>query len=160
LVDTFDEVFAAHHDTLVRLAGLLTGNRAVAEDVVADAFARTYPKWKRGHIDDVGAYLRRAVVNETNAVFRRRKRPVMPEPAVTDSHEAAIVEHERVWREVLALAPRQRAVLVLRFWMGMSERETAETLGIALGTVKSATSRALVALRTSLADEEGTREHA
>jgi RNA polymerase sigma-70 factor (sigma-E family) len=160
-VDDFGDVFAAHHARLLRLAGLITGSRVAAEDAVAEAFARTYPKWRRGRIDDVGSYLRRAVVNECHAHFRRRRRR---EPfvhlATVDSAEGEVVEHDHVWTAIASLPVRQRTVLVLRYWDGLSEAETAQTLRIPIGTVKSNASRAMTTLRSLLAERDDEIEDA
>lgn len=69
----FAVVFNAHHRRAVRLAWVLTGDAHVAEDIVAEAFSKVWLQWDKGRVDDVGAYLRRAVVNHVRSRSRRRK---------------------------------------------------------------------------------------
>jgi RNA polymerase sigma-70 factor (sigma-E family) len=151
---SFDDVFTAYHGRLLKLACLITGDRGAGEDAVAEAFAKTFPQWKRGRLDDVSAYLRRAVVNECYAVFRRRRRREPVAETIVESAEDRILERERVWGALLELPFRQRAVLVLRHWEGLNEAETAAVLGMPVGTAKSTASRAMDRLRVVLAEEE------
>lgn len=156
-VHTLDELYAAHRLSLVRLAILLVDDFASAEDVVHDAFAAYVAKAPRLRDPSARlAYLRMAVVNGSRSALRRRRtaRAYQPphdvEPARPD--DLAILSEEQ--REVLAaldrLPPRQREVVVLRYWSGLSETEIAAALGISRGTVKSTASRALDALEKIL----------
>lgn len=155
--DEYSMVFREHYDGLLRFAYVLTGNQSEAEDVVAEAFARVMPKWKRGGIENLAAYLRRAVVNESNGRFRRlrlqrrednrRRADVECDPAPDDRVVAKLL----VARLLLELSPQQRAVVVLRHLEDRSEAECAEILGITTGSVKAYLSRALDRLR-ALAD--------
>ena len=149
--DDFEDVFRTHHDRLVRLAGLLCGNATVAEDAVAEVFARLYRRWQPGTIEDVDAYLRRAVVNEIGGEFRRRarrgRRVIPPNVTTATSAEDAVTERDRMWEAMLRLPARQRAVLVLRYFDDASEARVAAILEVPLGTVKSTTARGLDGLR-------------
>jgi RNA polymerase sigma-70 factor (sigma-E family) len=152
------ELYAAHRLQLVRLAVLLVDDFASAEDVVQDAFAALArrPDAVRDPSKAL-AYLRVSVVNTARSALRRRRtaRGYSPpdDVAPPGPEDAAVLAEEH--REVIAglhtLAPRQREVLVLRYWSNLSEAEIARTLGISQGTVKSTASRALVALEKSMA---------
>ena len=104
----FVDVFHAHQAAALRLAYLLTGDAGLAEDVVADAFARMYGKWRRDHINDPRAYLRRAVVNQIRGGYRRTatRRPLFRGAAmsVSVSYQACSVKRaaQEVTRDRLA----------------------------------------------------------
>jgi RNA polymerase sigma-70 factor (sigma-E family) len=144
----FDEYVAARFPALRRLAYLLTGDWNEAEDLVQDALVRCQRRWHGIAADDPHAYVRRAVVNGA-ANWRRRRRIELPLPDVQQSGDhAASTDARLVLLEALRRLPvDQRQVLVLRFYEQLTEAETAQALGIAPGTVKSRTSRALEALR-------------
>lgn len=155
----FGAVFQAHQTRLLRVAYLLTGDRERAEDSVAEAFAKVWPHWQRGRVDDERSYLTRAVVNEVTSVGRRltvatRLRHRTATPAVALPGDDASAERLRVVSALAALPARQRAVIVLRFYDDLSEAAAAEVLGMRVGTVKSQTSRGLARLRTILQEEE------
>ena len=131
----------------VRLAGLLTQDALVAEDLAQEAFTRVFPKWSR--IENPHAYLRVAIVNATRSWQSRRhtERTKLPLVATPGSTELVF----DVLADAVAVLPyRQRAALVLRYHAGLSEAEIAEALGCRPGTVKSLTSRALRALRKGI----------
>ncbi len=149
----FTEYLAARQAALLRTAYLVCGDRHQAEDVLQTALAKLYLSWDkvrdRGAID---AYVRRIVVNETTSSWRRpwhrreRATDVLPETAThhdtyDDGGSAAL------WDVVRSLPPQARAVVVLRYYEQLSEAETAETLGVSKGTVKSQSSRAMALLR-------------
>ena len=154
----FAAVFETHRRPALRLAYVLTGNANEAEDVVAEAFARMYPHYLSGKIDDPGAYLRRTVVNVTRGRFRRlatrrnyeagRRRG---EPVVASDDEA-VVARDSLRLALASLPPRQRAAVVLRVIEDLSEAETAEMLGVSVGTVKGYVSRALERLRNEMGE--------
>jgi len=155
--DDLGELYVAHRLSLVRLAVLLVDDRALAEDVVQDAFAGLAARSARLRDADAAlAYVRRSVVNGSRSVLRRRRtaRGYVPPRGIEDARpdERAVLAEEH--REILValdrLAPRQREVLVLRYWSGLSEAEIAETLGISRGAVKSTASRALDHLETMM----------
>lgn len=153
--DAFRAVFAEHHTRLFRLACLLTGDTALADEVTAEVFARVLPKWRAGAVDEPLAYLRRSVVNEVRSRHRRRAHEVS---AATRwrarSTELVLDEHRVLDAPVIEalrnLPPRQRAVVVLRFHDDLSELEVARILGMAPGSVKSHASRGLARLRIAL----------
>lgn len=141
---------------LVRTAYVLTGDHARAEDLVQTALVRTYRAWNRIERRDVPElYARRIVINLHASWWRRvshrseRTTASIPDVAEPDGTEA-VDRRDQVWRAVLTLPPRMRAIIVLRFLEDLKETETAEVLGCSLGTVKSQTSRALAKLRTHL----------
>lgn len=155
------ELYAAHRLSLVRLALLLVDDVASAEDVVQDAFAAFVARSGRLH-DRAAAlgYLRTSVVNGSRSALRRRRTArayVAPrdlEPDGPDDRAVLGEEHREVLAALDKLAPRQREVVVLRYWSGLSEAEIATTLGISKGAVKSTASRALAALEKLM---EGSR---
>jgi RNA polymerase sigma-70 factor (sigma-E family) len=158
-VDTqFRQFVAARSAALLRTAYLLVGDWAHAEDLLQTALTKTYLAWRRlGEIEAVEAYTRRVLLTTTTSWWRRRwhgERPTatLPDRATPDRIDEQL-ERQRVWRHVLALPVRQRAVLVLRFYEDLTEAETARVLGVAVGTVKSQSARALTTLRARLAEE-------
>lgn len=145
----FTEFLHARQAALLRVAWLLTGNLAEAEDVLQTSLAKLYLAWDRA--EDPHAFLRRVMTNETTSLWRRawRRREVssseLPDGLVdSPSYDDT---QRRVWELVQGLPPKARAVVVLRYYEGLSETEIAETLHISPGTVKSQASRALASLR-------------
>ncbi|MGH3202093.1 MAG: SigE family RNA polymerase sigma factor [Streptosporangiaceae bacterium] len=154
-------LFREHHGDLVRLALLMVGDLPTAEDVVQDVYARLHTRWN--HIaapDEILPYVRAAVLNGCRSVLRRRDlaRRVgaahRDEPPAKSAESEAILSEDR--REVLAalarLPRRRREVLVLRYYLGLSEAEIAAVLGISPGTVKSTAARGLAALARDLGE--------
>jgi RNA polymerase sigma-70 factor (sigma-E family) len=162
--DHLAELYAAHRLGLVRMAVLLVDDLGSAEDVVQDAFAAF--ALRGGHLRDRSAalaYLRVSVVNGCRSALRRRRTaraytpPHEVEPDGPDARAVLSEEHREVLAALDRLAPRQREVLVLRYWSGMSEAEIASALDISRGSVKSTASRALTALEKILPDPEEGR---
>ncbi|MDO9457339.1 RNA polymerase sigma factor [Nocardioides sp.] len=158
--DDLAELYAAHRLSLVRLAILLVDDQASAEDVVQDAFATMASRLHK--LRDPHAalgYLRTSVVNGSRSALRRRRTarayvpPAEAEPPGPDDRVVLAEEHREVLAGLERLAPRQREVLVLRYWSGLSEAEIAEACGISRGSVKSTASRALDALEQILKGE-------
>jgi len=155
--DALTHLYAAYYRSLVRLAALLLRDLAEAEDVVQDAFVAMHGKWGRLREPDKAlAYLRQTVVNKSRSVLRHRTvvERHQPDPARdADSAERGAVVAETSW-EVLGalrrLPQRQREVLVLRYYLDLSEAQIAHTLGVSRGAVKSHASRGMSALRLSL----------
>jgi RNA polymerase sigma-70 factor (sigma-E family) len=152
---SFEDFVCARSNSLLRTALLLTGqNRADAEDLLQVALERAYRHWpKLCREDEPERYVRRILANASTDRWRRRARrpeqrlPVACcEPAVPDG-TAEVVDRQYLLWALAALPPRQRAVLVLRYFDDMSEGETARILGCSLGTVKSQAARALARLR-------------
>ena len=152
----FTAYLAARQPALLRTAYLLTGDRHQAEDVLQTSLAKLYLAWDRVRDrDSVDAYVRRIMVNEHNSVWRRawkrREHPTdeLPESAPhLDSYDDG--RGAELWALVQTLPRRARAVVVLRYYEEMTEAETADVLGISVGTVKSQASRALASMRGRL----------
>jgi RNA polymerase sigma-70 factor (sigma-E family) len=163
--EEFREFMRGRWPAMVRLAYGLTGDQGHAEDVAQAAFARAYASWARvARTGDPDAYVRRIVINENLSRFRKRRvaeslvdevpdRPGRPGQRAADAADPAdaLSDSSALLNALRRLGPRQRAVIVLRFWMDMSEAETAAALNCSVGTVKSQASRALAALRGSAA---------
>jgi RNA polymerase sigma-70 factor (sigma-E family) len=152
----FDEFAAACLPGLLRFAVVLTGDRGLAEDVVQEVLLRVHGRWaKIGALDSPEHYVRRMVVNEY-LTWRRRWGRVVPHPDPPvdfdplSDHAAVHAERDALRIELDKLPRRQRAVLVLRYYAGMSDIEIAEVLGCGAGTVRGYASRALAALRVEL----------
>jgi RNA polymerase sigma-70 factor (sigma-E family) len=146
---TLADLYYAH-----RLAILLVDDLASAEDVVQDSFTGLWRRYgdELTGLDNPLGYLRTAVVNNARSVLRRRKTargytpPHVPDAASAESVAMLSEEHREVLDAVHKLPPRQREVLVLRYWSDLSEADIAEALGISRGTVKSTASRGLEAV--------------
>ncbi len=161
----FTEFVRARGVALHRTAYLLTGDWALAEDLLQTALAKAYLRWDRIESTDPEAYVRRVLANTHATWWRRRWRgevphDVMPDTAGTDGW--GNVDSRAALLKALARLPRRmRAVVVLRYHEDMSEPEVASALGISVGTVKSQCAKALAKLRedTTLAGlaGEGTR---
>jgi RNA polymerase sigma-70 factor (sigma-E family) len=145
---TFEELWGERRPGLLRLASLLTGSRAVAEDVVQEAFVQLHRKW--GSVRAPAPYLRTSVVNGCRMHHRRRSRE--------QAHFAELVgdtvhPETPVVLDALAQLPyRQRAALVLRYYEDRPEAEIADLLGCRPATVRSLVHRGLAALREAMAE--------
>ena len=155
--DRLSDLYRLYADDAVRLAYLITGDRALAEDLVQDAFVRLAGRLL--HLRGTGgfeAYLRRTVVNLANSHFRRRK-----VERRYQEREASMLGPTRQDRDVptreaartalLALPMRQRTAIVLRFYVDLSEAQTADVMGCRRGTVKALVSQGLDKLRPLMA---------
>jgi RNA polymerase sigma factor (sigma-70 family) len=152
-----EEAYRAARPRLIQLAVLLVDDQGTAEDVVQDVFARIQ---RRGYpqVDSIDAYLTTAVLNTARSLLRRRgvaARGLLqlgsrarlrhePDPAELSAEQA------RVWQAITRLPTRQRQVVVCRYYLDLSERATADSLGVSAGTVKTCAARALKTLATSL----------
>ncbi|MFN2518028.1 MAG: SigE family RNA polymerase sigma factor [Jatrophihabitantaceae bacterium] len=154
LDETLADLMNTSGDRLLRLAYQLTHDRSSAEDLVQEALMQVYRSWRR-RAPDVAhgeAYVRRAVVNEY--LRRRRLRASgevitdqVPEGTVLGSFDDEITERDAMWRALAALPPRQRAVLVLRYYEALPDRDIASLMGAKEATVRSLARRAFAALR-------------
>ncbi|MEV0491186.1 SigE family RNA polymerase sigma factor [Streptomyces atratus] len=152
---TFSSFVRARGPVLLRTARSLTANPSDAEDLLQTALTKTYVAWER--IEDhraLDGYVRRALVNTRTSQWRKRKVDEfaceeLPEQETAPAPDPAEQQslHDAMWRAVLKLPDRQRAMVVLRYYEDLSEAQTAEVLGVSIGTVKSAVSRALGKLR-------------
>jgi RNA polymerase sigma-70 factor (sigma-E family) len=154
---TIDDIYRSHRMGMIRLAILLVDDVASAEDVVQEAFTGLYRHWSglRDRAAAIG-YLRTAVVNGSRSMLRRRRTArayVPPDPGTARSAESLAMmsaEHRAVVAALADLPDRQREVLVLRYYGGLSEAEIAEATGLSKGTVKSTASRAIAKLTTAM----------
>ena len=158
---SFDEFVAARARSLFRTAYLLVDHRETAEDLVQSALERAYPRWRR--IQRTGApeaYIRRIIVNLANDLWRSGRgvrwaeldddyQPRLVPQGAADPAER-VATRDALMRALRSLPFGMRAALVLRHWEGLSERETADVLGVSLGTVKSQTNRGLERLRAAV----------
>jgi RNA polymerase sigma-70 factor (sigma-E family) len=154
-----EELYAEHYVRLVRLAVLLLGDVGRAEEVVQDSFVAIYQRISRPRAEaltNAPAYLRQTVVNRSRSVLRHLKvvslhpsEAPMVEPGADDDAMRG-VRRRAVIEAMSELPRRQREVLALRYYLDLSEREIAETLGISSGAVKSHASRGAAALRGHL----------
>jgi RNA polymerase sigma-70 factor (sigma-E family) len=139
---------------MVRLAYALTGDAGHAEDIAQAAFARAYASWGRvRRAGDPDAYVRRILINENRKRYRKQRVPedlhgdLSGTLAGRPGEEQGPEERQALLDALNRLGPRQRAVVVLRYWLDLSEAETAAALNCSVGTVKSQASRALATLR-------------
>jgi RNA polymerase sigma-70 factor (sigma-E family) len=155
-----ERLFASEYAGLCRLATLLVGDRHRGEEIVMEAFLRTFTSWRRLRDRDAApAYLRRAVVNIARSQLRRR---LVEWRANARSHSAEQTRDTRseplhldpVLQAVQALPSRQRAAVVLRYYADLPEAEIAATLGCSAGTVKSQLAKARKTLAARLTEED------
>ncbi len=152
----FNAFFDAHHRDLARLAFLLSGDPDAAEDLTAEAFTQAWKRWDQVIGSDVPlAYVRRIVVNlaasRVRRLVRERRGWRLLGAAWTDRIDGPdLAATEDVRAALRRLPVRKRACVVLRHYYGLSEQETAATLGISVGTVKSQTSRGVAELAALL----------
>ncbi|MEW1830633.1 SigE family RNA polymerase sigma factor [Streptomyces sp. NPDC088196] len=153
---SFASYMRARQPVLLRTARSLTANACDAEDLLQTALTKTYVAWER--IEDhraLDGYVRRALLNTRTSQWRKRKVDEfacdeLPEPETVGGAEDPAEQqalHDAMWRAIAKLPERQRAMVVLRYYEDLSEVQTAEVLGVSVGTVKSAVSRALGKLR-------------
>jgi RNA polymerase sigma-70 factor (sigma-E family) len=159
----FQAFVAAEARALLRTAFLLTGDRGHAEDLMQTALYKAYLHWRRVmRYDRPEAYVRKVMLNERRKFWRRNR----PDEALTaeppdrghPDGTAAVHQREELWTQLRLLAPRTRAVVVLRFWEDRSEADTAEILGCTVGTVKKLGARGLAQLRDHLNPQTGVRQ--
>jgi RNA polymerase sigma-70 factor (sigma-E family) len=153
------ELYERHAPAAARLAYLLTGDRALAEDLVQEAFVRVVGRFRHLRVPDAfWVYLRRTIVNLHTSQLRRRRlerayleraeRDPIPQVGLPD-----VGAREDLWRAIRALPARQRAAVVLRYYEDLSERETADVLGCSNAAAKSLIARAMQTLRAEIESE-------
>ncbi len=162
---SFAEFVALRWTALYRMAYLLTGDPGAADDILQATLVKVFTSWNRvTRADAPEAYVRRMLVNTFVSAGRgaasqhERAQDQLPETSVP-SPETAVVERVNLWAYVTDLPPRQRAVIVLRYYEDLSERQIADTLQCSTGTVKSQAADALRRLRARVGSEpesEGT----
>ena len=162
LTAEIEGLYRSERDRLLRLAVLLVGDRATAEDVVHDAFAELHRRWPilrdRGN---AGAYLSACVANGARSVLRRRRvawrhlKVAEPDAGPAADVDALLAdEHREVAAAVRRLPPRQQQVVALRYWADLNEVEIAQVMGISRGTVKSNAARGLAQLQRYLQEDQ------
>jgi len=149
--DELADFVRARYPQLLRRAYLMTGNQLAAEDLVQEALARCCAAWRRHPITEPDAYVHRIMVNVLISRsrlrrFRESSTDTVPEIGTVDA-TSQHADRDAVWRALLATPPRQRAVLVLRFYEDMTESEIAACLSVTVGTVRSQTAKGLARLR-------------
>jgi RNA polymerase sigma-70 factor (sigma-E family) len=158
-------LFSVQYVPLCRLAYLLLGDAARAEDVVQEAFLRTFAGWGRIRQPELAAaYLRRSVVNLCRSGLRHRpverrgnSRSYRDEADGAGGWEDDVASAHTVLDAVRALPPRQRATVVLRYYLDLSEADIAATLGTSPGTVKSQLAKARAHLAELLGEQHEQR---
>ena len=158
--DGLRELYERRHADMVRFAAFLTGDVTAAEDIAQDAFAKVFDAWDRiGDLGRVDAYLKATVVNLVRGGHRKQqvaeRRATSHLTVVPSAEDAAVrqIGRERVLAAVSCLPIRQRACVVMRHWMRMSESEIAETLALSVGSVRTHIKRGTESLKNSLGDE-------
>ena len=134
----------------MRLALLLTGDRWRADELLQDGLVKMFERWRKlSQRDDLDAYLRRCLVNNHTSIWRRRRRESLMAEVPDRATPGAETDHDDValHQALLSLPTKQRAVVVLRHYEDLPEREVARVLGCSVGTVKSHHSRAMEKLR-------------
>ncbi len=154
---TFEEFAARHLAGMQRFAAVLTGDEIRGDDLVQEVLVRAHLRWRRiASLDRPESYVRKMIVNEFLS-SRRRNWWLVPagsglevDQRVTLDHAAGHADRQALLAELSRLPARQRAVLVLRYYEGFSDRGIAEVLGVSPGTVRGYASRALAALRIEM----------
>lgn len=154
-------LFAEHHTRMLRVAAVLLPDSSQAEDVVQDAFVSLYSSWGRLRDRDAAVgYLHRSVVNAARSRLRRRVvaqrhlPPPLPDAASAEDTALSSLAGGPLVRAMKALPRREREVVLLRHYLDLSERQTADALGLRPGSVKAYGSRGLATLRAALDDHE------
>jgi RNA polymerase sigma-70 factor (sigma-E family) len=159
---SFEAFVSARGDALWRSAWLLTGDHQGAEDLVQTALSKSWRAWERIGVDGFEAYVRRTMFTTYASWWRRKWRDERPAAIVPETATMGLDSdgHVDLMTALTALPRGQRVVVVLRYFEDLTERQTAELLGVSIGTVKSQNARALKALRSSprFAREESVDE--
>ncbi|WP_433355996.1 SigE family RNA polymerase sigma factor [Microtetraspora malaysiensis] len=155
--DSFREFMAAHQQSLMRTAYLLTGDAYLAEDLLQSVLVKMLGRWpKLAHVASPQAYARKALVNQYISWRRRLARmaelPTAEPPERSHSSEESTIARLAMQKALARLPPRQRAVIVLRYYEDLTEHETAKLLNCSIGTVKSQAHDAIARLRALAPD--------
>lgn len=153
----------ARRSDLARAAWFLTGDTHRAEELLQQALVKTYMAWPRARATDPTAYARRVMANARIDAWRLRRREIVTAPewlagSPGPDSLAGVDDRDAINRALQGLGARQRRVVVLRYVVGLTEKEVAEDLGISIGTVKSQASRGLTRLRTLMMGTTKTGE--
>lgn len=158
--EEFDVLYRTHQPQAYRTALLIcAGERTLAEDVVSEAFARVFVQWDRSTIDNFGAYLRQAVLNETRGIFRRRRleradiERRASELDITVEAGGHVELRDELWTTLRLLPLSQRTAIVLHYYEDLSIEEIARLTSKSVGTVKSLLSRGRSRLAELLGDD-------
>lgn len=145
---------------LLRYGYLLTGGKAEAEDLLQQSLLKVYLAWRRIDPAAAEAYTKTTMARQLISWRRRRAATeiVTADLPETPLDDPDVLARDELWRLLATLGPRQRAVLVLRFYEDLTEPQIADTLGISVGTVKSQLSRGLARLRQQMTDGAATRQ--
>lgn len=154
----FEEWLVAREPSLHRLAHMLADQPHDADDLVQKTLAKMYLAWDRLHErHNIDTYARRVLINEHRTTWSRTQRRLEvitdKPPELAPAGAQSQGKNSEVWAFVASLPPRQRAVIVLRYYEGLTESEIADVLGVAVGTVKSQASRAIAGLRSRFPQE-------
>ncbi len=146
--EEFAEFVSAALPRLLRFGLVLTGNPATAEDLVQTALARSWRAWRLHSIEDPQAFVRKVMVNSYASWYRlmatrEALAASVAQTTVIDDEATRVDDRDAVWRALLTLPPKQRTVIVLRYYEELSESEIAAVMGTTTGTVKSQAARAL-----------------
>ena len=154
-VAAYSDLVTARSGSLFRTAYLMVGDHQLAQDLLQESLVKTYVAWPRlRDVTKAEAYARRTIVTTAISWRRRRsfhERPadVLPEIAVADRVEE-LATRDALWTQLHLLPARQRAAVVLRYYLDLSEAQTAEAMGCSVGAVKSHRARALASFRERL----------
>ena len=154
---TFEEFAADRLPGVLRFAAVLTGDRALAEDLAQEVLIRAHARWARiGSLDRPEYYVRKMILNEFLS-WRRREWRLIPSGAAADvdrrsapDHAAGYAERDALFAQLGKLPARQRAVLALRYYEGLGDSEIAGLIGCKPGTVRGYAARALATLRVEM----------
>ncbi len=154
----FEEFVRAAWPRLRRAAYLLSHDQHEADDLVQTALAATYARWHRVRPGDAYSYVHRAVVNAyIDTTRRRRPIPVRTDPEQAVAADGTVEDRSELTDLLAPLSPRERTIVVWRYYLDAPEAEVAQRLGISTGTVKSTASRALARMRSATTTQGETR---
>jgi RNA polymerase sigma-70 factor (sigma-E family) len=160
--EEFDAFMTASWPSLYRTAVLMTGDPQLAEDLLQTAMGKVYKAWPRiSRMEHPRSYARKILAHEATTWWRKRSSSelpseIRPESASTPGHEDQVAEADWMWQALRQLSPRQRAVLVLRYYEDLTGAQIGETLGISEGAVKAHTHHALRNLESTLTAGAGS----